>query len=57
MDWIRYFDFYIASRIKGIYRLLILNGYDNYHSKKFENYYKEYNIITLYIPPYFLYLL
>jgi len=57
MDWIRYFDFYIISRIIGIYRLLILDGYESYYSEEFETYYQEYNIITLCIPPYFLYLL
>jgi len=39
MDWIRYFDFYIAFCTKGKYQLLILNGYDSHHSKKFETYY------------------
>jgi len=57
MNWIRYFDFYIVSRTKGKYRLLILNGYDSYYFKKFETYYQEYNIITLYIPPHSSHLL
>jgi len=57
MDWIRYFDFYIAFRTKGKYRLLILNGYDSHYSEEFETYYQEYNIIILYIPPYSSYLL
>ena len=41
MDWIRYFDIYIVSRTNGIYRLLILDGYDSYYSEEFENYYKD----------------
>ena len=39
MDWIRYFDFYIISYIKGKYQLLILNGYNSHHSEEFETYY------------------
>jgi len=38
MDWIRYFDFYIVSCMKGKYRLLILDGYDSYYSEEFEIY-------------------
>jgi len=38
MDWIWYFDFYIVSRTKGKYRLLILNGYNSYYSEEFETY-------------------
>jgi len=38
MDWIWYFNFYIVFRIKGKYRLLILNGYDSYYSEEFETY-------------------
>ena len=44
------FDYYIAPRTKGKYRLLILDGYESYYSPKFELYYKQNNIITLYIP-------
>jgi len=57
MDWIRHFDFHIISRIKGTHRLLILDGHNSHHSKEFENYCKEYNIITLYMPPYSSHLL
>jgi hypothetical protein len=32
--------------------LLILDGYESYYSTKFELYYQENNIITLYIPTY-----
>jgi len=38
MDWIWYFDFYIISRIKGKYRLLILDGYNSYYFEEFETY-------------------
>ena len=39
--------------MKGRYRLLILDSYKSYYSTNFELQYKENNIITLYIPPYF----
>jgi hypothetical protein len=35
----------------GGYRLLILNSYKSYYLDKFKEYYKENNIITLYMPP------
>jgi len=57
MDWIRHFDFHTASRTKGKYRLLILNGHNSHHSEEFETYYQEHNIITLYIPPHSSHLL
>jgi len=57
MDWIWHFNFYTASYTKGKYQLLILNGHDSHHSKEFETYCQEYNIITLYMPPYSSYLL
>jgi len=39
MDWIRYFNLHISARIKGKYRLLILDGYESYYSDEFEAYY------------------
>ena len=57
MDWIRHFDFHTASRTKGKYRLLILDGHDSHHSEEFETYYQEHNIIILYIPPHSSHLL
>jgi len=51
MDWIRHFDFHIASRTKGKYRLLVFDGYDSYYSEEFETYCQEHNIITLCMPP------
>jgi len=57
MDWIRHFDLHTSARIKGKYRLLILNGHESHHSDEFEAYYQAHNIITLCMPPHTLHLL
>jgi len=36
--------------------MLVLNGYKSYVNAEFEEYYKENNIITIYLPPYSLHL-
>jgi len=57
MDWIRHFDLHISSRIKGKYRLLILDSYESHHSDEFKAYCQVYNIITLCMPAHALYIL
>lgn len=42
----------VRPRIKGTYRLLILDGYESHHSIEFELYCQSYNIITFCMPPY-----
>ena len=51
MDWIRHFEKHTRPRTVGSYRLLILDGHESHHSDEFEEYCKENNIITLYMPP------
>ena len=48
---------YIKDYIKSIYRLLILNRYGSHVTPKFDLFYKDYYIITLYILLHSLYLL
>ena len=36
--------------------MLVLDRYKSYESAEFQEYYKAYNIITLYLPPYSSYL-
>ncbi len=55
-EWIKYFDQYIRSCIIDVKYLLILDNYNNHYSYEFEYYYKENNIIILYISPYSFYL-
>jgi hypothetical protein len=50
LDWIKHFDRHTASRTKGKYRLLILDGHESHHSTEFELYCKQNNIITLCMP-------
>ena len=45
------------SRTKGIYRLLILDGHRSYYTVAFKEYYRNYSIVTLYIPTYLSYIL
>jgi hypothetical protein len=41
----------MATRAKGKYWLLILDGHESHHSTEFELYCQQNNIITLYMPP------
>ena len=41
----------------GLYRLLIIDGHKSYNLLDFQQICKDSKIITLYIPPYLLYLL
>jgi hypothetical protein len=51
------FNKYIKDCTKGVYRLLILDGYRSYSTPAFDLFCKEYNIITLCIPLHSLHLL
>jgi hypothetical protein len=57
LEWIQHFDKHTRARTAGVYRLLILDGYNSHHSTDFEIYCKENNIITLCMPPYSSYIL
>ena len=52
----KYFNKYTTARIKGLYRILVLDRYKNYESAEFQEYYKAHNIITLGLPPHSSYL-
>jgi hypothetical protein len=49
MNFIRYFEKHTRGRIKGTYRLLVLDGHESHHSAGFE-FICKHNIITLYMP-------
>ena len=57
LDQVRHFNKYLYTCITGIKCLLVLNKYKSYYLVKFKDYYKENNIIILYIPLYISYLL
>jgi hypothetical protein len=57
LEWVRHFEEFTAPRKVGVYRLLVLDGHESHHSDAFEEYCKERNIITLYIPAYSSHLL
>ena len=50
LAFIKHFDQHTASKTKGQYRLLVLNGHESHHSVEFELYCKSHNIITLCMP-------
>ena len=56
LDQLQYFDKYTKGRQIGSYQILVLNSYKSYVNAEFEKYYKENNIITIYLPPYSSYL-
>ena len=57
LDWIKHFDLHTASRTKGKYRLLILDGHESHYSTEFELHCQQNNIITLCMPPHSSHLL
>jgi hypothetical protein len=52
----KHFDKHTAARIKGPYRILVLDGHESHESAEFQEYCKTHNIITLGLPPYSSYL-
>jgi hypothetical protein len=57
LDWIKHFNSYTAPRTKGVFRMLILDGYESHHSADFETYCQEQKIITVCMPPHSSHLL
>jgi hypothetical protein len=55
-DWLKYFDEYTKSRKSGVYRFLILDGYESHHSNAFEQYCKKNDIIILCMLAHFSYI-
>jgi hypothetical protein len=56
--WLEHvFNKYTTTRIVGIYRLLILDGYSSYTTPEFDQYCLAYSIIVLCMLAYLLYLL
>jgi hypothetical protein len=50
LDWLKHFDTHTKTRVKGTYRLLILDGHGSHMTLEFENYCKENKILTLCMP-------
>ncbi|KFY29511.1 hypothetical protein V491_00001 [Pseudogymnoascus sp. VKM F-3775] len=50
LDWIQHFNKHTASRTKGIYCILVLDGHESHESAEFQEYCKAHNIITLGLP-------
>jgi hypothetical protein len=51
LEWLQHFDKHTATRAKGPYRMLVLDGHESHESAKFQEYCKAHNIITLGLPP------
>ena len=50
LDWLKHFDKHTASRTKGIYRMLVLDGHDSHLSADFDTYCEVNKIIPLCLP-------
>ena len=50
LDWLKHFDAHTKARVKGTYRLLILDGHGSHMTLEFENYCKDNKILTLCMP-------
>jgi DDE superfamily endonuclease len=58
LTWLReVFEKHTAHHIKGIYRLLILDGHSSHMAPEFDLFCKEHSIITLCMPPHSSHLL
>ena len=51
LEWLRHFDKHTATRAKGLYRMLVLDGHESHESAEFQEYCKAHSIITLGLPP------
>ena len=57
LEWIQHFDRHTASRVKGVYRMLLIDGHESHHSARFDQFCKGKNIITICMPPHSSHLL
>ena len=49
INWVKYFNKHTYNHFKNIYRLLVLNNYENYYLNNFKEYCKNNKILTLYM--------
>ncbi|RYN17045.1 hypothetical protein AA0119_g11468 [Alternaria tenuissima] len=57
VEWVKHFNRHTASRTRGVYRLLILDGHSSHATPEFDQYCTENKIITLCMPPHTSHLL
>jgi hypothetical protein len=57
LEWIQHFDKHTAYRKKGVYRMLVIDGHASHRSAGFDQFCKEKNIITIFMPPHSSHLL
>ena len=57
LDWIRHFEKHTATRARGRYRLLGIDGHESHVSAAFEAFCKEKRIVTVSMPPHSSHLL
>jgi hypothetical protein len=50
LEWLKHFDKHTATRARGPYRILVLDGHESHESAEFQEYCKSHNIITLGLP-------
>jgi hypothetical protein len=57
LDWVKHFNRHTQSILKGVYRLLILDGHESHATPEFDQFCKDNKIITLCMPPHTSHLL
>jgi hypothetical protein len=50
LDWVKHFNRHTQSILKGVYRLLILDGHESHVTPEFDQFCKDNKIITLCMP-------
>lgn len=50
LEWIKHFDKHTKDRMKGAYRLLIIDGHESHQSVEFDEFSEQNRIITLCMP-------
>jgi len=50
LEWLKHFNKHTTIRMKGPYRMLVLDGHESHESAAFQDYCKVHNIVTLGLP-------
>jgi hypothetical protein len=50
LKWLQHFDEHTKRRLRGVYRMLVLDGHESHVNAEFKDYCKENNIIAICLP-------
>jgi hypothetical protein len=51
LEWLKHFDKHTTARVKGPYRMLVLDRHESHEPAEFQECCKTHNIVTLGLPP------